>query len=260
MTTQTSGQDNTRMEFGTAQQVYLWLAAIAATCLVVADIVGVKLFRIPLGFNVHVPWEKDPINAITHTCGMLTFPVTFVLTDVLNEFYGKKMARRVVYVSFGMALLAFIVLNIAQAMPRLDAPYNVREDAFNHIFGSAKVMYVASLTAYIIGSLADIMMFAWFKSLTKGRHVWLRATGSTVVSQFIDSFIVSYIAFSLGRRFFPIVDLPPAPFTEILRIAATGYLLKFCIAIASTPVIYALKAGLTKYFGLQPLPPEKAIG
>ncbi|MFO0831604.1 MAG: queuosine precursor transporter [Phycisphaerales bacterium] len=245
--------------FTTSQKVYLWLAAVASTCLVVADIVGVKLFTFPMGFSVHVPWESEPIRAVTHTCGMLTFPVTFIVTDVLNEFYGKRAARQVVYLCFAMALLAFVVLNIAQEMPWLDAPYNVREDAFNHIFGGAKIMYVASLSAYLVGSIADIVMFAWIKWATRGRFVWLRATGSTVVSQFIDSFVVSYIAFSLGRRVFP-GSIPPADFVEVLRIAGTGYMLKFVLAIAATPLIYLIKAWLSRALGMTPLAPERAIG
>ncbi len=252
--------EHTPAPFTTSQKVYLWITAIACTCLVVADIVGVKLFTFPMGFGIPVPWEKEPIRAVTHTCGMLTFPITFIATDVLNEFYGKKAARRVVYICFAMAFLAFIVLNVAQAMPRLDAPYNVREEAFNHIFGGAKIMYVASLAAYVVGSVADIVMFAWIKWATKGKMVWLRATGSTVVSQFIDSFIVSYIAFSLGRRLFPSDGPPPADFAEVLRIAGTGYLLKFTIAIASTPLIYLIKGSMTRWLGMKPLPPERAIG
>lgn len=235
--------------FTTSQKVYLWLAAIASTCLVVADIVGVKLFRISFGDF-----------AVEHTTGMLTFPVTFILTDVLNEFYGKKAARRVVFLSLAMAILAFIVMNIAQAMPRLDAPYNVSQESFDQIFGSAKIMYIASLSAYLVGSLADIAMFAWIKWLTRGRFVWLRATGSTVISQFIDSFIVSFVAFSLGRRLFPSPGVEPAPFNDILKIAATGYTLKFVLAILTTPLIYLIKWALTRYFGLRPIAPEKAIG
>lgn len=231
--------------FSTPQTVYLWLAAVSSTCLVMADIVGVKLFHVRL-------WGLT----VEHTTGMLTFPVTFVLTDVLNEFYGKKAARRVVYLSLAMAVLAFIVLNVAQAMPRLDAPYNIDEAAFDQVFGSARIMYVASLAAYLVGSLADIVLFAWIKRATGGKLVWLRATGSTVVSQFIDSFIVSYIAFSLGRKLFPAEGVVAAPFGDILKIAATGYTLKFVLAVLTTPVIYLIKWALTRYCGLRPHAPE----
>ena len=92
--------------------------------------------------------------------------------------------------------------------------------------------------------------------MTGGKLLWLRATGSTVVSQLIDSFIVSYLAFSLARRLFGDGSVPPAPFKDILKIAATGYLLKFVIAVAITPLIYAGHGIMRRWFGLIPLPAE----
>lgn len=248
------GPDPHAMQPMTVQQrLYVWLAAISATCLIVADIVGIKLFHFPLGFTVRLPFIGE-ISAIDHTCGMLTFPVTFLLTDLINEYYGKRAARRVTYIGMAMALFVFAVLNIAQAMPYLDAPYNVKKEHFDAIFGSAKVMYLASLTAYLVGQLCDIWFFHMFKRVTGGRLLWLRATGSTVVSQMIDSFVVSYIAFSLGRRL--IGDAVPAPMSEVMKIAATGYLLKLVIAIGITPLIYAGHTLIHRTFGLRPLPAE----
>jgi len=195
--------------FSSAQLVYLWLAALFIASLLIADIVGIKLFRIPLPFTVL------GFDAIEHTCGMLTFPVTFLLTDLINEYFGPRAARRITYIALVAAVFVFIVMNIAQAMPYLDAPYNVRKDQFDAIFGSAKIMYIASLVAYLVGQLSDIAVFGFFKRLTGERLVWLRATGSTVISQFIDSFIVSYLAFSLGRQLFADPANPPAPVEAI---------------------------------------------
>lgn len=227
--------------FGTPQRVYVWLAGFFVASLLVADIVGIKLFK---------------IGPVEHTCGMLTFPVTFLLTDLLNEYYGKKGARRVTWLGLAMGLYVFGVINVSQYMPYLDAPYNVSRDHFDAVFGSAKVMYMASLCAYLVGQLCDIALFAFFKRLTRGRHVWLRATGSTVVSQMIDSFIVSLLAFKVGRELFPDAGNPPAPFADILSIAATGYVLKFFIAIGITPLIYLGRALMERWGGLVPLPPE----
>lgn len=98
-----------------------------------------------------------------------------------------------------MSCFVFVVMNIAQALPYLDKPFNVTKQSFEMIFASAKLMYVASVAAYLVGSLSDIWLFGILKRLTRGRHLWLRATGSTVISQVIDSFIVSYLAFSLGK-------------------------------------------------------------
>ncbi len=226
----------------TQQTVYIWLSAFFVASLLIADIVGIKLFK---------------LGPVEHTCGMLTFPVTFLLTDLINEYYGRKGARRVTWMGLAMGLYVFVVINISQYMPYLDAPYNVRKENFDAVFGSAKVMYVASLCAYLIGQFCDIALFGFFKRLTRGRYVWLRATGSTVVSQMIDSFIVSLLAFKVGRELFPDPGNLPAPFTDILWIAATGYILKFFVAVGITPLVYLGRAILQRWFGLVPLPPEQ---
>jgi uncharacterized integral membrane protein (TIGR00697 family) len=237
------------------QKLYVWLTAFFVACLLIADIVGIKLFRFPLGFSVTLPWIGE-ISAVEHTCGMLTFPVTFLLTDLINEYYGKRAARRVTYIGLAMGMFVFIVINIAQAMPYLDAPFNVKREHFDAVFGSAKIMYIASLCAYLIGQLSDIWVFHLLKRATGGRLLWLRATGSTVISQMIDSFFVSWIAFSLGRHLFPSPDSPPASLGNVLKIAATGYLLKFFLAVLITPLIYAGHGVIHRWLGMAPLPAE----
>ena len=227
--------------FTHAQKMYLWLAMLFVASLLVADVVGIKLFRIPLPFPIF------GFDAIEHTCGMLTFPITFLLTDLINEHYGARAARRITWIGFAAGAYVFLIINIAQAMPYLDAPYNVSPDEFNAIFGSAKIMYVASLSAYLVGQMSDIAVFGFFKRLTGGRLIWLRATGSTVISQLIDSFVVSYLAFSLGRELFPDPANPAAPVSAIPAIALTGYTLKFTLAIAMTPLVYLGRRLMRRY-------------
>jgi len=233
--------------FTLAQKIYLWLATVFIASLLIADIVGIKLFRIPLPFTLF------GFEAIEHTCGMLTFPITFLLTDLINEYYGPRAARRITYLGLAAALFAFGVMNLAQSMPYLDAPWNVRKEQFDAIFGSAKVMYMASLCAYLVGQLSDIAVFGFLKRLTGQRFVWLRATGSTVFSQFIDSVVVSYLAFSLGRQIVADPALPPAPLGAIPSIAITGYALKFTLALAITPLIYAGRYAMHRWGGLVPI-------
>lgn len=238
-----------------AQRLYMWLSAVSVTCLLVGDLLGVKLFTIPLGFTFSVPWTDLPIDSITHTCGMLTFPLTFLITDLANEYYGKKAARRIVYVSFAMGFVSFAAMNIALAMPHWEVPFNVTASSFGDVFANSRIMFLASLTAYLVGSLSDVFLFSRIKRLTGGRLVWLRATGSTVVSQLIDSFVVTYLAFGLGRQIFP-SGAEPMPFPEILKTAATGYMLKFVIAIAITPAIYLGRFLVQRFLALKPLPPD----
>ena len=237
----------------TAQKVYLWLAALFVASLLVADVLGVKLFRLPLGFSFHVPWQADPIDSITHTCGMLTFPLTFLLTDLVNEFYGKRAARRLVWIGFGAGGFAFLCINVALAMPHWAVGFNIAQQSFEDVFSSSRIMYLASLSAYLIGSLSDIAIFGWLKRLTRGKLVWLRASGSTVVSQAIDSFIVTWLAFSVGRIVFA-SGLQAMPMDEVLKTAATGYLLKFTLAVALTPVVYLGRWFMRTRIGLTPLP------
>lgn len=252
MTSPTNSLSSEPGTFSTSQKLYLWLAAISVTSLLVADFMGVRLFRIPLGFSFHVPWQEGAIDAIQHTCGMLTFPITFLLTDLINEYYGKKAARRVVWIGFAMGGLSFLVMNMSLWMPYWDVPFNVPRKSFEDVFANSRVMYVASLSAYVVGNLLDVLMFGWIKRLTGDRYIWLRATGSTVVSQFIDSFIVTWLAFSVGRKLFP-TDAAAMPFDEVLKTAATGYMLKFVIAIASTPVIYLGRWFIHTKLGMKPV-------
>ena len=230
------------------QMVYVCLTSVFVTCLIIADVIGVKLFEIPLPFPIF------GYKTIEHSCGMLTFPVTFVLTDTINEYYGSKAAKDTVYIGLAMGIFVFVILNIAQAMPYLDKPFNVTPDQFDSIFGSAKLIYVASITAYLIGSLSDIWLFGLLKKATGGKFLWLRSTGSTVISQIVDSFVVSYIAFSLGKS---MTGQHAATMSEVISISATGYGLKLFMATALTPVLYILKDYLKNNFGLVPIPVEQ---
>lgn len=229
------------------QMTYVVLTSIFVTCLIIADVVGVKLFQIPL------PFEIFGFKSVEHSCGMLTFPITFVLGDIINEYYGSRAAKNTVYIGLAMSILVFTVMNAAQALPYLDKPFNVSPEAFDTIFGSAKLMYVASVSAYFVGSLADIYLFQVIKRATNGKLLWLRATGSTVISQLLDSFVVSYIAFSLGKT---LTGQIPASPTEIIQIACTGYGLKFFLSTLITPLLYVIKGILTQE-GMKPLPVGK---
>lgn len=230
------------------QALYVWLAGAMTASLLVSDVLGVKLFDFAFAGALV---EGVPIldGHLAHTCGMLTFPLTFLITDLVNDYYGRQAARRLTWLSLAMGFLAFLVINVALAMPRMDAPFNIGEDAFRSVFANSRWMYLASLTAYVIGQMLDIGLFSAFKRLTGGRMIWLRATGSTVVSQMFDSLVVSSIYFG------GVLGAPPL---EILRLAATGYLLKFLLAVAVTPLIYAGHALIEGLFGLQPLPVQES--
>ncbi|MGH7243853.1 MAG: queuosine precursor transporter [Phycisphaerales bacterium] len=235
-----------------AQTLYLWLSAVNVTALVLANILGVKLFSFGTGWHFR---DGSPFN-IEHTVGMLPFPITFLITDLLTEYFGKKAARHTTYVAFAMAVFAFLLISAGRLFPILEGvPGTANQDAFENIFGSATLMYVASLVAFLIGSLIDIFTFSVFKRMTGGKMVWLRATGSTIISQMFDSLLVTWMFFWA----FPIVlGNPAADIHFVMRTAFTGYILKFVIAIVLTPAIYLGRWLIARWFGIRPVPASEA--
>src|SRR5690606_2200202 len=220
------------------QKLFVVLAAIFTTCLVVGDIIGGKL--------IHTALFGQPI---TLTVGMIPFPVTVLLTDLRNEFYGKRAARFVTWVGFSIALLAYAFIYIAAAIPiaemaRSPSWNGVTDDAFNNVFMGSMRMIIASLTAYLVAQFTDIGVFHMLRRLTRGRLLWLRATGSTVISQAIDTVTISLVAW---------YGLMSA--SDIANIMVSSYGLKFLIAVGLTPVIYAGHALLHRLMDLKPVPP-----
>lgn len=239
------GDASSPHELSVQQQVYLWLSALFVTALLVANVVGVKLFRFDVGL---LGWNIP----IEHTVGMISFPLTFLLTDLLNEYYGKRAARRVTYIAFAMGFVAYLIYYLSRIIPIMEGiPGTATREAFENIFGAASLMYLASLGAFLAGSLLDIVLFAAFKRWTGGRLVWLRATGSTVISQLIDSFVITILFFQVAQK---LTGSEAASFEFVIRTALTGYILKFVIAIVLTPGIYLGRWVLSRCFGLRPIP------
>lgn len=241
------GAHSAHFQMDARTRLYFWLSGVFVTCLLLANILGVKLFRFELPlFGRTIPVE--------HTVGMLTFPITFVLTDLLNEYYGKLAARRVTYIGFAMGLLAFVLIFVARKVPILEGiPGTATGSAFENIFGAAALMYLASMVAFLVGSLLDIFLFGAFKRATGGKMVWLRATGSTVISQLFDSFVITFVFFVVLQA---LTGGKPAPLDFVFKTALTGYFLKFAIAVVLTPVIYAGRYAISAWCGLHPMPPE----
>jgi uncharacterized integral membrane protein (TIGR00697 family) len=223
--------------------LFVALAAVFVTCLVVGDLIGVKVIggKVP---GVGWSWAT--------TVGMTAFPITFLLTDLLNEFYGKRAARFVTWVGFGMALLTFALITVASAIPFADFTRGpdwtgTNEAAFNNVFGGGQRMLVASITAYLASNLVDISVFHVLKRLTKDRMLWLRATGSTLVSQLIDTLVVTSVAWYGVRSA-----------SDIATMMSSAYVLKIFIAIAMTPLIYAGHAVVERLLHMRPVQLDEA--
>jgi queuosine precursor transporter len=224
--------------------LFVTLVAIFMVCLVVGDLIGGKVT------SIHAFGKEWPFSA-----GQIAFPVTFILTDILNEFYGPKVVRRVTYLAFAMVGLTLVIIWIAQELPfwsiaetpGWEKDGNVTPSVFEVVFSNARWIQISSMFAFLIGNLVDISVFFMFKKLTKNKMLWLRSTGSTAVSQLIDTFVISALVW--GNK---------VTFGEYTDIVTTSYVIKLGAAIVVTPVIYGLHELLEKIFKIPPAPPDEA--
>lgn len=196
------------------QHVYLWLAALFITSLIVGDLIGGRFFR---------------VGTIDLSAGMLLFPLTFVLTDVVNEFYGPVGAKRITFLGLGVAGFTFLVINVVLALPT--SPKGNDPVVFAAVFGWSRRLYAASLLAYLAGQFSDITLFGLLRRLTRHRLLWLRATGSTLISQALDTIVVNFVLL-VGRD----------SAASMVRIMSYSYVIKVLFAIGLTPVIYGAHA------------------
>jgi len=222
------------------EKLYLVLAAAFVTCLVLTNIIGIKLFKAP----------HDPAN-FALTTGLLTYPITFLLTDVVSEIYGKKRADFMVLLGF---MMSFLMLLIVQAAIHVPAhPYWVPFDpaanggqggaaanafydtvagyqhAFESVFSVGPKLVFGSMLAYLCAQLCDNYLFHWWKRKTNGKHLWLRNNGSTWISQLVDTAIVNSILFYWGFGW---------EFWQGVQVMATIYVYKLIIAALDTPLVY----------------------
>jgi hypothetical protein len=222
----------------TRAKLFLALSALFCTSLVVGDIIGGKLTGVPLFGSVHFL-----------SVGFIPFPITFLLTDLLNEFYGKQAARTVTFVGLGMAVFTLIILTVAVAVPW--HPETTKPDwggltpaPYDAVFSSGRRILIASMVAYVFAQLLDIAVFHKLKSVTHGRLLWLRATGSTVVSQLLDTVVIQSLVWS-GN-----LDL-----SKLANLVVTSWVGKILIAILLTPLIYAGHAFVERVLKI---PPQQA--
>ena len=209
------------------ERIYLLLASSFVVLLVLTNIIGIKLFRAP--FN--------PEFALT--TGILVYPLTFLVTDVVSEVYGNRRADFMVGVGFVMSMLMILVVQLAVAVephpywvPGEDAFYGTEgeyQSAFESVFSLQGILLFGSMSAYLCAQLCDNWLYHFWKRLTKGKHLWLRNNGSTWVSQLVDTAVVNSILFYIGFGM---------EFMVGVKIMLTIYLYKLVIAAIDTPFIY----------------------
>lgn len=216
--------------------LFVVLAGLFITNAVTAELISNKLISIPIAFNVF----GHKIGPLVTVIGILPWPVVFLLTDLLNEFYGAKTVRKLSWITSGLILYCFIIVGVSLKIPALEIPNSSLADnrSYNLVFGQAQMVIVGSIAAFLFSQLLDASLFKWIKSKTGDRFIWLRSTGSTLVSQLVDSYIVLFIGFVLPGGM---------AWNDFLSIAPTNYLLKLLIGLALTPLIYVGHYTVKKY-------------
>jgi hypothetical protein len=217
------------MQQDARQWLFVSLVGVFLTSLLLGNLIAGKLTGVPLGDS------ELPMSV-----GGIPFPLTFVLTDVLNEFYGRTVVRRVTLLGFAMTGLAFAMIHFAAVLPWYQDGGGDFRTAWESVFTGATRIQIASMIAYLVGQFLDISAFWALRNLTGGRALWLRATGSTILSQGIDTALVTLIGFSF------------LPNDVLFEMITTAYGLKIVVAIALTPVLYGLHALIERRIGVAP--------
>ncbi len=219
-----------------AERLYLLLAGIFLGALVMTNAIAGKFF---VFFGQEL------------TCGIIAYPVTFLITDLISEIYGQKRATLVVKVGFVVSVFVTMIVWIANAAPIYDRS-PITDEAFNMVFGLLPGIVFGSMVAYLTAQFFDVQIFEFWRNLTKGRHLWLRNNGSTILSQVVDTVLVVTIALVL----WPQIDANPA--TTPLDgetwwgIVIGQYLFKMGIALFDTPFFYVGTAVFQRWIAAEP--------
>ena len=234
-----------------ATRLFAGLAAFFCANAVLAEFIGVKIFALEDSLGLR-PWEWDlfgQTGSLNFTAGTVLWPIVFIMTDTVNEYFGKRGVRLISWLAAGLIVygfaFAFIAIHLApaswwvtvaegQGVPDYQA-------AFAAVFGQGMWIIAGSVLAFLAGQLIDVVVFHRIRRATGERHVWLRATGSTAVSQLVDSFVVLYIAFVLGPQQWP--------WSLFLAVATVNYAYKMFAAIALIPLLYLMRRVIRRYLG-----------
>ncbi|MEN0004059.1 MAG: queuosine precursor transporter [Bacteroidota bacterium] len=238
-------------------RLFILLGGFFIANALIAEFLAVKIFALEDSLG----WERFNFNlfgevgALQFTAGVMLWPVVFVMTDVINEYYGKRGVRTLSWLAVGLISYAFLMVfisiqlvppewwllqNTAKGVPDMQAAYSV-------VLGQGLLIILGSLAAFLVAQFVDVITFHRIKKITGEKKVWLRATGSTLISQFFDSFVVIYIAFKLGPELFGNVE--PWRWTQLLAVGTVSYIYKFIVAIILTPAIYLAHYIIDRYLG-----------
>ncbi|WP_443946765.1 queuosine precursor transporter [Pedobacter sp. AW1-32] len=242
------------MTFKTKEsRLLLVLGSFFVANAILSEFIGVKLFSVEETLGM----KKFDINlfgvpnlSFNMSAGIITWPIIFIMTDIINEYFGVKQVRFLSLLTATLIGYAFFVVWGSMHLSASDFWVHQEingedlnmNNAFSGIFGQGMWIIVGSITAFILGQMIDVMVFHQIKKLTGDRALWLRATGSTLVSQFIDSFVVIFIAFYLNPQYH-------YSWQMVAAIGLVGYTYKFIVAILMTPLLYLVHGIIDRYLG-----------
>jgi uncharacterized integral membrane protein (TIGR00697 family) len=218
----------------------------------IAECIGGKLFSLEklFGYTPH-PFSLLGEDGLTFTltCGVLLWPLEFIMTDIVNEYFGPRAVKRISYIAIGLIAYAFVMFYLAMKVPADTSFWTGSQQnegvpdmqaAFSGVFGQGMWIIAGSLIAFLVSQLVDVYIFHKIKKATGEKNVWLRATGSTIISQLVDSFVVLFIAFKIGKGW---------SYQRVIAIGLVNYSYKFAMALILTPVIYMVQRAIERYLG-----------
>lgn len=239
-------------------RLFVVLSGVFLTNALLAEMIGVKIFSAEATMGLppaQIPLLGGYVLDFNLTAGVVIWPVVFITTDIINEYFGKKGVRQISFLTAAFIAYAFFAIYLVTELPPapfwLDVnaqdnagnPFNINY-AFQTIFRQGLGIIIGSLTAFLIGQLLDVFVFQKLRKITGSSHIWLRATGSTLVSQFVDSFVVLFIAFYF---------LSPPEYqwsvAQVLSVGIVNYIYKFIVAIVLTPLLYVAHYLIDNYLG-----------
>ncbi|NDK56291.1 queuosine precursor transporter [Pontibacter fetidus] len=233
--------------------LFLILSGIFLSNALLAELIGVKIFSgeallgLP-GAQLDILGSKLDFNL---TAGVIIWPVVFVTTDIINEYFGTQGVKKVSILTVILILYAFLVITIVTGLPPAQFwvdlnskdpqgnPFNI-DYAFSSIYRQGLGIIIGSVVAFLVSQLLDATVFHWLRRYTGSKKIWLRATGSTLVSQLVDSLVVLFVAFYMFGNW---------SLELVLSVAAINYIYKFSVAIVMTPVLYLAHYLIDGYLG-----------
>jgi uncharacterized integral membrane protein (TIGR00697 family) len=213
-----------------AERLYLVLAGAFIAALVTSNLIFQKFFH----------WEPFGLYVFELSVGIIPYPVTFLVTDVISELYGRKRANRVVLAGLIASLFTLLIIVVSDAAPATSwSPLSNEE--YHKVFGFTFIGVSASMAAYLLAQFIDVQLFHFWKRVTKGKHLWIRNNASTFTSQFVDTLVILLLLCT-----FDVIE-----WSRFDKLLVNGFLFKVLVAISDTPVAYLLIGLARKHFGLK---------